>query len=45
MARRFPPVFSKLDANGRFSVPEFEPLLNSEQARSCSKFITKHCKG
>jgi excisionase family DNA binding protein len=32
MARAFPPVSSKLEANARFSVPEFEPLLNSEQA-------------
>jgi excisionase family DNA binding protein len=32
MARSFPPVSSKLPTNGRFGVPEFEPLLNSEQA-------------
>ena len=32
MARPFPPVSSHLEANGRFGVPEFEPLLNSEQA-------------
>ena len=32
MARPFPPVSSKSDTIGRFSVPEFEPLLNSEQA-------------
>ena len=32
MARRFSPVSSQLEANGRFGVPEFEPLLNSEQA-------------
>ena len=32
VARRFSPVSSHLDANGRFAVPEFEPLLNSEQA-------------
>jgi excisionase family DNA binding protein len=32
MARLFPPVSSKLETNGRFGVPEFEPLLNSEQA-------------
>jgi excisionase family DNA binding protein len=32
MARPFPPVSSHVEANGRFGVPEFEPLLNSEQA-------------
>jgi len=32
MTRPFPPASSKLEANGRFGVPEFEPLLNSEQA-------------
>lgn len=32
MARSFPPVSSKLDMNSRYGVPEFEPLLNSEQA-------------
>jgi excisionase family DNA binding protein len=32
MARPFPPVSSHLEANGSFGVPEFEPLLNSEQA-------------
>jgi excisionase family DNA binding protein len=32
MARPFPPVSSIPDVSGRFIVPEFEPLLNSEQA-------------
>jgi excisionase family DNA binding protein len=32
MARLFPPVSSNLEANSSFGVPEFEPLLNSEQA-------------
>ena len=32
MARPFPSVSSKLEANSRFGVREFEPLLNSEQA-------------
>ena len=32
MARPFPPVSSHPEANSRFGVPEFEPLLNSEQA-------------
>jgi excisionase family DNA binding protein len=32
MAPPFPPVSSKLEANGRFGVAEFEPLLNSQQA-------------
>jgi excisionase family DNA binding protein len=32
MARPFPSVSSKLEANRRFGVREFEPLLNSEQA-------------
>jgi excisionase family DNA binding protein len=32
MARPFSPVSSKFDANAKFGVPEFEPLLNSEEA-------------
>ena len=32
MASPFPPASSKPGAVGKFSVPEFEPLLNSEQA-------------
>ena len=32
MAGPFPPVSLKADSNGKISVPEFEPLLNSEQA-------------
>jgi excisionase family DNA binding protein len=32
MPRPFPPVSSHAPANSRFGVPEFEPLLNSEQA-------------
>jgi excisionase family DNA binding protein len=32
MPRPFPPGSSKLEGNSRFGVPEFEPLLNSEQA-------------
>jgi excisionase family DNA binding protein len=32
MARPFPPDSAHVEANGRFGVPEFEPLLNSEQA-------------
>ena len=32
MARPFLPVSSKSEANGGLGVPEFEPLLNSEQA-------------
>ena len=32
MARPFPPVSSHLEATSNFCVPEFEPLLNSEQA-------------
>lgn len=32
MARSFLSISSKFDANGRFGVPDFEPLLNSEQA-------------
>ena len=32
MSRPFPHVSARPEAVGRFSVPEFEPLLNSEQA-------------
>jgi excisionase family DNA binding protein len=32
MARLFAPVSSHFVVNDRFGVPEFEPLLNSEQA-------------
>ena len=32
MARPFSPVSSKFDTNSRFGLPDFEPLLNSEQA-------------
>ena len=32
MARPFSPVSFKFDTNSRFGVPEFEPLLTSEQA-------------
>lgn len=32
MARPVPPVSSHTQANSNFGVPEFEPLLNSEQA-------------
>ena len=31
MPRPLPAVSSHPEASGRFSVPEFEPLLNSEQ--------------
>jgi hypothetical protein len=33
MARPFPSVSSKLDANRRFGVLEFEPLLNGIRVR------------
>jgi len=32
MARPFPPVLAYPEPIGRLRVPEFEPLLNSEQA-------------
>ena len=32
MARPFSPVSFKFDTNSKFGVPEFEPLLTSEQA-------------
>lgn len=32
MPRSFPPISSYVQVNGRFAIPEFEPLLNSEQA-------------
>jgi hypothetical protein len=44
MARRFPPVSFQLEANGRFGVPEFEPLLNSEQAAELLQIHHKHCR-
>jgi excisionase family DNA binding protein len=32
MARLFAPISAHFEVNDRFGVPEFEPLLNSEQA-------------